>query len=82
MDELLIASITSSCIKEPVIMVRVALALMKVRIPNSLNKSLFTPVLTTAFTSAPVALSTDKIPPASGRTDKPFIRSLRFIIIY
>jgi len=79
LDEFFIASRTSSCIKDPVIIVNVAFALMKVRTPNSLNKSLFAAAATPAGKTEAAAFSPDKIPPANGRTLKPFIRSLRFI---
>ena len=81
LEELLIASITSGCIKEPVINVSVARALMNVRIPNSLNKSLFAAVEATFATSEAFALVPESTPPARGRTVKPLMRSLRFIVI-
>jgi hypothetical protein len=78
----LIASITSSCIKQPDIAVYVPAALMNVRMPSSLNKSRFGAggeggEARTESNGKALPIIT----PDTGRMDRFLITSLRFILV-
>jgi hypothetical protein len=74
-DAVRIASTVAGRISVAVIAVYVPAALMNVLTPSSLNKSLFAAWAGAALASE---ISPRKVAPATGVTDKYFMRSLRF----